>query len=104
MINDRFSRFESYDFLELASKIKDWGEVDETPPKYKESKDTQTESETPPVHTPPVFNRKSITISTLKPRYSKTFLESQTDVEEYVQAFKAALLAELEKGNSLLVN
>jgi TolA-binding protein len=104
MINDRFSRFESYDFLELASKIKNWGEVEETPPQYEESKDAQIESETPPVHTPPVFKRKSITISTLKPRYSKTFLESQTDVEEYVQAFKAALLAELEKGNSLLVN
>jgi DNA-directed RNA polymerase subunit F len=104
MINDRFSRFESYDFLELASKIKNWGEVEETPPQLQDSKDVQTESETPPLHTPPVFKKKSITISTLKPRYSKTFLESQTDVEEYVQAFKAALLAELEKGNSLLVN
>ena len=67
----------------LAEKIQKWGEeVGETPPDYS----------------------SPVNISSVRPQYSKTLLKDQNDVEEYVQAFKAALLAELDKGNSLLVN
>jgi len=96
MINDRFSRFESYDYPQLASRIKDWGEVAETPPIviHPEQKDS------------PAIKPKTVVtvpVSRVKPQYRKSFLENTKDVEEYVEAFKAALLAELEKGNSLLV-
>jgi hypothetical protein len=100
MINDRFSRFERSEYPQLASNIKDWAAVKEEPPRY-----IPEHPEDPPkVREEPPKKKMPITISNLRPRYRKTFLESQTDVEEYVQAFKAALLAELEKGNSLLVN
>jgi hypothetical protein len=106
MINDRFNRFETYDYPQLASRIKDWGVAEETPPWHDESKDFPTKSETPPEQTPAIPKKPKktvVSVANLKPRYEKTFLESQTDVEEYVEAFKAALLAELEKGNNLLV-
>jgi hypothetical protein len=100
MINDRFSRFERSEYPQLASNIKDWAAVKEEPPRY-----IPEHPEDPPkVREEPPKKKMPITISNLRPRYRKTFIESQTDVEEYVQAFKAALLAELEKGNSLLVN
>jgi hypothetical protein len=100
MINDRFSRFETNGYLQLASKIKDWSEVKEVAPRYipEDLPDSQTENkELPKEKKPPVG------ISTIKPRYRKTFIENQSDVEEYVKAYKQALLAELEKGNSILV-
>ena len=100
MINDRFSRFERSEYPQLASNIKDWTAVQEDPPVYNPDR-----PEFPPNEfVDPPKEKMPITISNLRPRYRKTFIESQTDVEEYVQAFKAALLAELEKGNSLLVN
>jgi hypothetical protein len=99
MINDRFSRFESYDYPRLAARIKDWGEVAETPPIITKGDSTKPKIEPilPPKKSEPVA------VSRLIPHYHKTFLKDQKDVEEYVQAFKAALLAELAKGNSLLV-
>lgn len=100
MINDRFSRFESYDYPQLASRIKDWGVVEETPPLI-QPKDQPISPKTPPVQKPKTV--VTVPVSRVKPQYRKSFLEDSKDVEEYVEAFKAALLAELEKGNSLLV-
>ncbi len=100
MINERFHRFESYDYPQLASRIKDWGEVEETPPPI-QPKDQPISPKTPPVQKPKTV--VTVPVSRLKPQYRKSFLEDSKDVEEYVEAFKAALLAELEKGNSLLV-
>lgn len=100
MINERFHRFESYDYPQLASRIKDWGEVEETPPPI-QPKDQPISPKTPPVQKPKTV--VTVPVSRVKPQYRKSFLEDSKDVEEYVEAFKAALLAELEKGNSLLV-
>lgn len=100
MINDRFSRFESYDYPQLASRIKDWGVVEETP-HLTQPKDQPISPKTPPVQKPKTV--VTVPVSRVKPQYRKSFLEDSKDVEEYVEAFKAALLAELEKGNSLLV-
>ena len=100
MINERFHRFESYDYPQLASRIKDWGEVEETPPPI-QPKDQPISLITPPVQKPKTV--VTVPVSRVKPQYRKSFLEDSKDVEEYVEAFKAALLAELEKGNSLLV-
>ncbi len=100
MINDRFSRFESYDYPQLASRIKDWGEVGEKSP-LTLPKDQPIGPKTPPVLKPKTV--VTVSVSRVKPQYRKSFLENTKDVEEYIEAFKAALLAELEKGNSLLV-
>jgi DNA-directed RNA polymerase subunit F len=100
MINDRFSRFETNGYLQLASKIKVWSEVKEDAPRYipEDLPDSQPENKEPPQKKKP-----PVGISTVRPRYRKTFIENQSDVDEYVEAYKEALLAELEKGNSILV-
>ena len=98
MVNDQFRNFETQEYPYLAEKVKRWGEVKDPDPGYSPDKPTtETIIDDPPP------KKKTITISAIKPRYNKTFLEDHADVEEYVQALKAALLAELEKGNSLLV-
>jgi hypothetical protein len=100
MINDRFSRFETNGYLQLASKIKDWAEVKPEAPLYI----PEDLPDSPSVKEEPLpIKKTTVTVATVKPRYRKTFIEDQSDVEEYVEAFKEALLAELEKGNSILV-
>jgi hypothetical protein len=100
MLNDQFSRFESYDYPQLAFRIKDGGAVAETPP-ISIPKDCPPEKNDPPVIKPKTVI--TVSVSRVKPQYRKSFLEDQKDVEEYVQAYKVALFAELAKGNSLLV-
>lgn len=101
MLNDQFRNFEIYEYPLLAEKIQKWGEeVKEDPPSYSSS-DNPTDP--PPVVSKPTPPKPPVTIASVRPGYNKTLLMDRKDVEEYVQAFKAALLAELDKGNSLLV-
>ncbi len=99
VVNDRFRSFERNEYPQLASNIKDWTSVKEAPPVY----NTNRPEFPPKVSEEPPKKKTPITISNLRPRYRKTFIENQSDVDEYVEAYKEALLAELEKGNSILV-
>jgi len=96
VLNDLFSNFEKYEYPDLAKMVKQWGEVKEPELSSISGKPTAEDVK-------PSTKKEFVIISEVKLSYNKPLLESQTDVEEYVQAFKIALLAELEKGNSLLL-
>lgn len=51
----------------------------------------------------PLPQKVTLYAKKLIPTYAKLLLSDATDVEQYVEAFKVVLLAELKKGNTILV-
>ena len=96
MLNDRFRRFEEDEYPLLVSRVKGWSEIVSDPPPRNGILDT------PPKPIPPRPTSKTMYANSIKPKYVKPFISDANDVEQYTEALKVILLAELEKGSTII--
>jgi len=95
VIRDSLRHFEENDYQRLLSQMATWAQpiTEPTPPKAGEA----------PKAAPKPKPAHYVSIKKLQPSFGKAWLSSEQDVDAYVDAVKAKLLKEIEKGHRIQI-
>jgi len=97
VIRDSLRHFEENDYQRLLSQMATWGQPT---PEPAPTKDGETPKDTPKPKPKP---NPYVSIKKLQPSFEKAWLSSEQDVDAYVDAVKAKLLEEIEKGHRIQI-
>jgi hypothetical protein len=95
VIRDSLRHFEENDYPQLLSKMVTWAQPT---PQPEPSKDGEA-----PKEAPKPKPAQYVSIKKLQPSFDKAWLTNEQDVDAYVDAVKAKLLKEIEKGHRIQI-
>ena len=95
VIRDSLRHFEENDYPQLLSKMVTWAQPAPQPEPSKDGK--------APKETPKPKPAQYVSIKKLQPSFDKAWLTNEQDVDAYVDAVKAKLLKEIEKGHRIQI-
>lgn len=105
VIRDAANRFESEEYGRLLQQIADWNtpepEHESEPEPAARSGDSGEEAETAPVLAKP--KTQIVAAKDLRVSFSKPLLESEADVEAYLESYKEALINTVQQGRKVQV-
>ena len=101
MIRDAVNNFENHQYSALLQQIEDWNTpvVVPEPPVTPNNGDTPIDPTTPPV--PPAPKVEIVGARDLSVSYAKPLLESEADIDAYLESYKQALVNTVKQGKKV---
>lgn len=100
MIRDAVNNFENHQYSALLQQIEDWNTpVVPEPPVKPGNGDTPIDPPTPPV--PPAPKVEIVGARDLSVAYAKPLLESEADIDAYLESYKQALVNTVKQGKKV---
>lgn len=100
MIRDAVNNFENHQYSALLQQIEDWNTpVVPEPPVTPDNGDTPIDPPTPPV--PPAPKVEIVGARDLSVSYAKPLLESEADIDAYLESYKQALVNTVKQGKKV---
>jgi len=101
MIRDAVNNFENHQYSSLLQQIEDWNTpvVVPEPPVTPDNGDTPIDPPTPPV--PPAPKVEIVGVRDLSVSYAKPLLESEADIDAYLESYKQALVNTVKQGKKV---
>lgn len=103
VINDRLRKFEEDGYIVLLARVAALHQQGQTPESTSPDENNNASPEDKPQQPATVSEPRFVPARSLRPDYSKAWLATENDIDDYLNALRKALLEEIQQGHKITI-